>query len=172
MAISIDFKNAVSEGKMRLVRIILKDSLIIDPTFSEFNEMYNYAKGNMEDLLEDFDDGELDNDKNNWSEDYMNGLKVELMGNFSRKRIDHLKQICSYLYKDKVKVKAIGPQRGKTSPPPVGDTKKSVAKGVIVSGVAIGVVGVIVAETTIGVIGAVITGTTIAVAGIVLGSKK
>ena len=37
MATSIDFKNAVSEGKIMLVRIILKDSLIIDPTFTEFD---------------------------------------------------------------------------------------------------------------------------------------
>lgn len=166
MSVSIDFKNAVSEGKTRLVRIMLKDSLIIDPTFVKFNEMYNFAKDNMEDLLEDFDDDELDYDKSHWSEDYMNELKVELMGNFSKKRIDHLKQICSYLFKDKVKM--IEAQRRTTSSASVCCTQRTVAKGAVVGGVAIAAVGVAVAEAAI-----VATGAVIAVAGgVVLVTKK
>jgi len=101
MAISIDFKNTVSEGDVRLVQIILKDSLIIDPTFREFNEMFEYSKSRMPDLLVEFDNGKLDYSEINWSKDYINELKVELMDNFSNKRIEHLKKICAYIYQDR-----------------------------------------------------------------------
>lgn len=166
MSVSIDFKNAVAERKTRLVRIILKDSLIIDPTFAEFDEMFNYSKEKMDNILEDFDDGELDYDKNHWSEDYMNEIKVELMGNFSRERIKHLKEICSYLYQDKVKI--IGEQRRNTSSPSVFYTQRTIAKGAVAGGVAIAVVGVAVAEPVI-----VATGAVIALVGVaVLLSEK
>ncbi len=104
MTISVDFKNFVLESQLSIVRVILKDSLIIDPTFVEFEEMYKYAKSNMDNLLEEFNQERLDYDKNNWTEDYMNNLKVELMNNFSEERLEHLKQICSYLYQDKGEV--------------------------------------------------------------------
>ncbi|MGH4120961.1 hypothetical protein [Clostridium sp.] len=166
MSVSIDFKNAVSEGKTRLVRIILKDSLIIDPTFAEFDEMFSYSKEKMDNILEEFDDGELDYDKNHWSENYMNEIKVELMGNFSRERIKHLKEICSYIYVDKVKT--IREQRRNTSSPSVVFTRRTIAKGAVAGGVAIAVVGVAVAEQVI-----VATGAVVALAGVaVLLSEK
>ena len=44
MTINLDFKRAVDTKNIRLARIMLKDSLIIDPTFEEFNELLNYAE--------------------------------------------------------------------------------------------------------------------------------
>ena len=127
--------------------------------------MYNYANGKIDNLLEEFDDGELDNDKSHWSKDYMNEMKVELKGNFSRKRIDHLKQICTYIYQDKVKI--IETKRRNTSSSSSNNTQKTVAKGAIVGGVAIAVVGVAVVDVAL-----VAMGTVIAIAGVVLLSKK
>lgn len=155
MAMSIDFKKDVLDGNLSIVRVILKDSLIIDPTFVEFNHMYRYAKDNMDNLLEEFDDKELDYDKENWTEDYMNGLKVELMGNFSDERLDHLKQIISFLYKDRIKQKkqkaSSGPKVEFVNSNKESDIIDRVAKGVIVSGALVAGVGIVRAKTAMAV---------------------
>ncbi len=39
MAITNFFRNAVSKGDIRGIRIMMKDSMLIDPTFAEFNEI-------------------------------------------------------------------------------------------------------------------------------------
>lgn len=166
MSISVDFKDTVAEKKVRRIRIMLKDSLLIDPTFKEFDEMYNFAFNNMDGLLEDFDGDELEFNKNNWSEDYMNELKVELMGNFSERRINHLKEVCSYLYKDKAKI--IETQRIAKSSSPEYNTQANIAKGAIVGGVAIAAVGIAISKTAVIVAGTVVAAT----GGVLLATKN
>ena len=39
MAITNEFMEAVQSGKMMRVRIMLKDSLLVDPTAAQFDEM-------------------------------------------------------------------------------------------------------------------------------------
>ena len=43
MAITNDFMEAVKAGKMMRVRIMMKDSLLVDPTGVQFDEMERYA---------------------------------------------------------------------------------------------------------------------------------
>lgn len=43
MAITNEFTEAVQSGKMMRVRIMLKDSLLVDPTAAQFDEMERYA---------------------------------------------------------------------------------------------------------------------------------
>jgi len=42
--VSPEFNSAVKTGNLLRVRIMLKDSLIVDPTFAQFNEMLAYAR--------------------------------------------------------------------------------------------------------------------------------
>lgn len=49
--ISPEFKKAVTEGKLLLTRIMLKDSLLLDPTFDQFDEMLLYAKSHFPNLF-------------------------------------------------------------------------------------------------------------------------
>ena len=44
MALSNEFKDAVEQGKTTLVKIMLKDSLLLDKSGREFDEMLAYAK--------------------------------------------------------------------------------------------------------------------------------
>ena len=39
MALTKSFYEAVSEGNVRRIRIMMKNSLLVDPTFREFSEM-------------------------------------------------------------------------------------------------------------------------------------
>ncbi len=102
MAVTEDFKQAIFNKEIRRVRIMMKDSLLLDPSFKDFEEREKLAK-DVIGLYDEHDGAELDYYKSNWSEDYMNMLMVEVVGNFSHERIDHLKQLVSFLfpYEDK-----------------------------------------------------------------------
>lgn len=97
MAITNAFREAVSSGNTRSVRIMMKNSLLVDPTFSEFEEMERAAKS-VSGLFDTHDGIEFEMDKANWNDDYMNTLMVQVVGNFSRERIAHLKEVVRYLH--------------------------------------------------------------------------
>jgi len=96
MAITDSFKNAVSAGDIRGIRIMMKDSLLVDPTFTEFSEMNKLAQ-NVNGLYEPHDGREINNDASAWNDNYMNKLMVQVVGNFAHERIDHLKEVVQYL---------------------------------------------------------------------------
>lgn len=96
MAITNAFRSAVASGNVIGVRIMMKDSLLVDPTFAEFNQMEQYAR-NMNGLYDEHDGRELEEDKTAWNDDYMNKLMVQVVGNFSHERISRLNEIVRYL---------------------------------------------------------------------------
>ena len=48
MALTQSFYQAVNEKNVRLVRIMMKDSLIVDPSFQQFSEMEKAAEKVMD----------------------------------------------------------------------------------------------------------------------------
>lgn len=110
--VSPEFNSAVKTGNLLRVRIMLKDSLIVDPTFAQFNEMLAYARTELPELLEPFDNGALEDDRSKWDRDLMNMELVEIVNNFSQTRIDHLKRIISIVLADKIRsAKTAKPQQ-------------------------------------------------------------
>jgi len=93
--ISPEFKAAVSEGNLLRVRIMLKDSFVIDSTFMQFHEMLSYAAHHLPNLMVPYDGGSLEDDPLKWNLDTMNGELVQLVTNFSEVRINHLKKVVS-----------------------------------------------------------------------------
>lgn len=97
MALTNAFYEAVSSGNIQRVRIMMKNSMLVDPTFTEFNDMEN-ASQNLEGLYDKTHDGrELNYDKNTWDDSYMDKLMVQVVGNFSHERVEHLKDVVKYL---------------------------------------------------------------------------
>ena len=96
MPLTNAFKEAVSLGNVRRVRIMMKDSLLNDPTFAEFNEMDNAAR-NLSGLYDAHDGRHLSDDKSIWNDSYMNELMVQIVGNFSQERVEHLKMVVMHL---------------------------------------------------------------------------
>lgn len=96
MAVTNAFHEAVSAGNLRRVRIMMKDSLLLDPTFKTFRDMEATAKS-LSDLYEPHDGREFKLDKSEWNDDYMNDLQVQVISNFSRKRVQHLQDVVRYL---------------------------------------------------------------------------
>lgn len=96
MSLSNAFREAVNAGNVRLVRIMMKDNLLLDPTFSGFSEMER-AAANLAGLYDPHNGKPFIEDSSEWNDDYMNQLLVEVVLNFSHERIDHLKDVIHYL---------------------------------------------------------------------------
>lgn len=91
------FEEAVKNKNISLVRIMMKDSLIVDPSLKTFNKM-NTLASQIEGLYDDFDNRELRADESLWDSQYLDLLMVQLLRNFSRERIRHIKKIVKKIY--------------------------------------------------------------------------
>lgn len=153
MAITQEFRQAVQNKDTRMVRIMLKDSLVVDPTFVEFKQMNALAESSIEDLYDKHDDDTLKYDTAQWTKDYMDDQMVQVVYNFSKERIDLLKKICRHLYGQRAG--QIEKQRN-TSSAKVEISKKKLGTGLVVGGAVATVVGIAAAETAIAATGVAI----------------
>lgn len=158
MALTNEFIQAVQSDNLIRVRIMLKDSLLIDPTATQFSEMEHYALSKMEHLYTDHDGETLNFDTNSWNETYLNQQMVAVVTCFSKERIALLKRMVQYLYKDKIQKTqtqtASAPSRHSTQP-------RQIGIGLTGAGAVLAVAGVCTSHTLVTVGGVVI-----AVAGI------
>ena len=104
MAITEAFKNDVAANNVKGIRIMMKNSMLVEPSFTEFNEMSEYAK-NVHGLYDVHDGKTFVQDSSQWNDSYMNKTMVELIGNFSKERIEHLKKVVRYLKPVKTNVR-------------------------------------------------------------------
>jgi len=97
MALTTSYKNAINNKDLMLIKIMLKDSLVLDRSFRNFDEMYAAIPKsiNITDL-HDKKNFELDMQK--WDKNYLNTVLVDLIDNFSIERIKHIKEVISYIY--------------------------------------------------------------------------
>ena len=101
MAITSEYMDEVQKGNRLRVYIMLKDSLLIDPTAEQFDEMLHYANTQMGNIYFERDGEVLNYDTSSWNEDYLNEQMVMVVNNFSKERVNLLKSMVSYLYKEK-----------------------------------------------------------------------
>lgn len=160
MAITNDFMEAVKAGKMMRVRIMLKDSLLVDPTGIQFDEMERYAVETMGNIYTEHDGEKLNFDVTAWNEDYLNEQMVTVVNSFSKERIDLLKSMVRYLYKDKAN--KIRTERD-TASTTYTISCKQVGTGVTVAGAALTAAGICTAHTAL-----TIGGVVVAAAGVAL----
>ena len=102
MAITKEFSEAVQNGSTMRVRIMLKDSLLLDPSAAQFDEMISYATEKMGDIYVPHDGEELKFNNASWNKEYLNQQMVAVVNGFSKERINLLKSMVRYLYKDKL----------------------------------------------------------------------
>ena len=96
MAVTKAFYDAVRNNDVLSVHIMMKDSLLADPTFEEFDAMEHVAQ-NMEGLYQPHDGRPFIADHSQWNDAYMSKLMVQVVSNFSRERVAHLKEVVRYL---------------------------------------------------------------------------
>ena len=86
MALTSEFKDAVQNQNKVRVRIMLKDSLLIDPSGDDFQQMLDYAKVQMPSLMDEHN-GEVFKTAEQWDETYLNEQMVAVVNNFSEDRL-------------------------------------------------------------------------------------
>ena len=92
MALTKAFYEAVNSGNVRRVRIMMKDSFLVDPSFTEFKEMEKVA-ASMQGLYDSHDGRCFEENDDNWDDNYMDKQMVKLINNFSHERISHVKDV-------------------------------------------------------------------------------
>ena len=98
-----DFINKVKEGNKYEVRSIL--SIYLSRNRDDFKEALKYAKDNMTNLMEKYnnDNGKpFENNSENWNEAYFNEQKVYMMTNFCDERIEHLLKVAAKLFPENI----------------------------------------------------------------------
>lgn len=96
MEITQAFTNAVAANDIKGIRIMMKDSLLVDPTFREFDEMSRLAAA-VPGLYDAHDGRSLEEEPSAWDDSYMDKLMVQVIRNFSHERLNHLKKVVRYL---------------------------------------------------------------------------
>lgn len=163
--VSPDFKNAVDTNDVRLVRIMLKDSMVLDPTFQEFDSLLSYAKTRLHDLYDEHDGEAFDSDSAAWDKDLLNEQMVNVVYNFSGERIAFLKKLCQKIYAQRIHTNeqqrgAAEPVRPHTAYPRAEHrqtrAKKHVGTGMLVGGAAVAIVGAVTSYPVVVAAGAVV----------------
>ncbi|MCI6639058.1 MAG: hypothetical protein MSH32_12305 [Lachnospiraceae bacterium] len=147
MAVTQAFTDAVNNNDVRLIRIMMKDSLLIDPTFREFNEMAECAK-NVDGLYDEHDGKEFITDEDLWDEDYLDKIMVQLVRNFSHERIDHVKDVVRKLKP----VKMVAGENGSDKESAEIGVGTRMCEGAIIGAAAGVVVGVVASVPVLGVV--------------------
>lgn len=108
MVVSKEFKEVVQEKDILKVRIMLKDSLLIDRSFMTFEELVNYAQKSGLDVWIDSSDDPVEKVKKQWTIDLMNDELTLLISDFTEERVDYIKQIIREIYPEEKKVENRG----------------------------------------------------------------
>lgn len=138
MAITDEFKEAVGSGKKTRVRIMLKDIMLVDPTMKQFDEMLDYAKSKISDLFDEHNGDALKYDRKDWNESYLNNQMVAVVNNFSKERVELLRNMVKYIYRDKAeKINARNQYQSATT-----ITRKQVGIGMTAAGTVAAVAGI------------------------------
>lgn len=97
-----EIKKYANSGDLKSLKYIFVDSLDVDPTFVRYEEEYNYCRS-ISGLLENHIElTPFKIDKEDWNEAYWTNLKMDLIKNFSDKRMSHMREVAKVLLADKI----------------------------------------------------------------------
>lgn len=97
-----EIKKLADSGDIKALKYIFVDALDVDPTFVRYEEEYNYCKS-IPGLLDSH--AELTPfraNKADWNEEYWISLKMDLVKNFSDRRMTHMREVAKTFLADKV----------------------------------------------------------------------
>lgn len=98
MALTSEFTTAVKSNNLLRVRIMLKDSLLVDKHFAQFKKMRDYAEHHGVDFWMEKSD-ELDKQpKEMWNPDLMNLELTKLVNDFTKERLEYCQAIIEKIY--------------------------------------------------------------------------
>lgn len=99
----MEIKKYADSGDIKSLKYIFVDSLDVDPTFARYEEEYNYCKS-IPGLLEPHIElTPFSENKADWNEEYWTRLKMDLVKNFSDRRMSHMRDVAQVFLADKIK---------------------------------------------------------------------
>lgn len=102
-SISPEYRAVVNSRNILRARIMLKDSMVVEPTFSQFDEMLSFARRVIPEIIVPFDGEVLEPDSSQWTRELMNMELVQIINNFSEERIAHLKKVIGVVLADEIR---------------------------------------------------------------------
>ena len=97
-----EYKEAVDNGNIAMVRIALSNELLFDPRGVSFKEMLEYALAHLTNLFEENKDASYTvPPTDQWDEDFMYEVKSDLDTNFSKEKLAFYEAVVKYVGKDK-----------------------------------------------------------------------
>ena len=97
-----EIKKYADAGDIKSLKYIFVDSLDVDPTFVRYEEEYNYCKS-VPGLLEaHIELTPFRTNKADWNEAYWTSLKMDLLKNFSDRRMSHMREVAKVFLAEKV----------------------------------------------------------------------
>ena len=103
-----------------------------------------YAENNLEELYDEHDGEVFSNDLSAWTKDYLAEQMVNVVTNFSKERVEFLKNICKHLYS--ARAEKIENERRTENSQKIQVTRKQVGTGLAIAGVASAVVGIAISK--------------------------
>ena len=98
-----EIKKYADAGDIKSLKYIFVDSLDVDHNFVRYDEEYNYCKS-IPGLLEPHMElTPFSENKADWNEEYWTRLKMDLVKNFSDKRMSHMRDVAQVFLADKIK---------------------------------------------------------------------
>ena len=165
MALDPDFVKAVSEHQMGAVYRRLTDIMPIDPSLNNLNEMLKYAEANISDLYQPHDGESLKLSSIDWTTTYYDQQRYKLEKNFSRERLDLVRDMTKDRYSDTIihrkEAEQKREQERRTQPSTM--QPKKIGEATAIAGVVAAGIGIGVGSTAVTVVGAIV-----AVGGIIV----
>ncbi|SCW50933.1 hypothetical protein SAMN02910400_01060 [Lachnospiraceae bacterium C10] len=100
MAISNEFKQAVMNKDILEIRLLLKNSLLLDTSFGKYREMLNYVNSSGVNIW--IDSKPVDRKEKPWTKDLMNYELTAIVNDFSEDHMQYLQDIISYVYNGRI----------------------------------------------------------------------
>lgn len=177
-----NFIDAVKNGEVKSVRMMLSNELLLDPRGKTFSEMLQYAKDKLPNLFEENKplDFEILEDKSQWDDDFMFKVKKDLNNNFSYEKLGLFEAVAmevgkkkaQEIEKEETSSTTFQPHQESSHNPKTTTTgasqrkvlvDKKTASVITVSGAILAIIGVGIGKTLL-----TLAGGTIVVGGIVL----
>ena len=136
MAISSEIAKTVQEKNILRIRIMLKDSLLVDKSFSKYKELLDYAVKNGVDVWMTQEEP-LENAEKPWTLDLMNYELTALVNDFTRAHVQYVQKIITEVYKgdsalgNRESSQSLGAESRKPTSlkPPASDSRKNKSSG-------------------------------------------
>lgn len=114
MAISSEFAKTVQEKNVLRTRIMLKDSLLVDKSFSKYKELLTYAEAQGVEVWMTQEDP-IEPAKKPWTLDLMNYELTALVNDFTKAHVQYVQKIITEVYKGEMPISTPVPSNQDTS---------------------------------------------------------